>query len=151
MGGKFDLIETGYSLSPFTALATPPLVVPSPNSVICNPRLLQSSDGSLSYTIDVSWTAPLNLQGTREVWVTSYYVEFKRGDSGTWGNRQEVSQLYARYENVGSGTFYARVAAVIAANGKVSQWRESGAGNLTTVQAIADASAANYSFFVTEM
>lgn len=148
--GKYSDIEVGWTLTVFESTTRPPTIVPKPLTVICTPRLVAGTDGSNSYSLDISWQAPLNLLGTREVWVTSYFVEFKRGESGLWGNRQEVSQLYARYENVGSGVFYARVAAVIAANAKVSQWTESGQGQLTTVQAVADASSANYSFWVTE-
>jgi hypothetical protein len=146
---KFDLIEQGFSLSPYEQVSRPPRVVPQPRNVRCVPRLITGSDGSESYSLDVSWDFPLTLLGRRESYITSYYVEFKRG-RGAWGGRQEVSQLYARYENVGSGRFFARVAAACSVNRKVSLWSVSGVGNLTTVQAIADASSANYSYFVTE-
>lgn len=136
--GKYDSIESGWSLDSFPAIEKPPTIVPPPRNVACVPRLLSSNDGSNIYTLDVAWLFPVRADGvTREAFVTNYYVEFRRGD-GTWGNRQDVSQLSARYENVGAGSFYARVAAVVTANGKVSQWVESTAGTLTTVQAVAD-------------
>ncbi len=146
---KFDLIEQGFSLSQYEQVSRPPRVVPAPRSVRCVPRLIASTDGTNSYSLDIAWDFPLTLDGRRESYITSYYVEFRRG-RGAWGNRQEVSQLYARYENVGSGRFFARVAAVVSVNRKVSLWSESGVGNLTTVQVIADASSENYTYFVTE-
>lgn len=146
---KFSEIESGFVLTPFESLNRPPNIVPLPRNVLCTPRLLSSTDGTNSYSLDVSWEPPLTLQGKRESYVTSYYVEFRRGRT-PWGSRQEVSQLSARYENVGSGIFFARVAAVVSVNNKVSLWAVSGAGNLTTVQAVADASSANYSYFITE-
>lgn len=146
---KYDDIETGWILTDFEAVARPPVVAPLPRDVVCRPRIIASDDGTNSYSVDVEWQFPLNSTGTREFWVTGYYVEIRRSGA-SYGSRQEVSQLYARYENVGAGSFSARVAAIIGANGKVSQFVESGTGTLTTVQAVADASSANYSGWITE-
>lgn len=138
MAGKYDDIESGWLIESFSAIEKPPAIAPPPRNIACVPRLLTAADGSLSYTLDISWLFPVRTDGiTREAFVTSYYVEFRR-DGGNWGNRQEVTILSARYENVGSGTFQARVSAVVAASGKVSQWVESGTGTLTTTQAVAD-------------
>lgn len=143
---RYSEIENGWSLTAFDAVLQPPSIVPPPRSVVAAGRVI-SAGSAISYTLDVSWNFPIRSDGSQETFVIAYLVEFKRGIDGAWGNRQQVSGLTARWENVGAGVFYVRVAAVTT-NIKASEWAEGAApAVLINSQSIANYTTSRTSVF----
>jgi hypothetical protein len=140
---KHPLVEQGWSLTDLPRGSRPPVIVPKPRLVTASALVIQV-DASQSYTLLIGWQPPINTDGSRNGFVTSYFVEFKR-DTGEWGNRQQVAPLEARFENIGGGTFTARVAAVVDGWGRVSKWVESNIVTITATQYVADFSVARNS------
>lgn len=146
---KHPLVEAGWSLDVLPEGSRPPTVVPVPLFVAAS-ALVITVGLTQSYTLLVSWQPPVNPDGSRNGFVTSYYVEFKREVNGAWGNRQQVTTIEARFENIGSGTFYARVAAVVDGWGRVSSWIESNPVSIVQSQYVADASTSRTSVLVVD-
>jgi predicted phage tail protein len=122
-------IENGWSLTAYT-VSSALLVIPPPRNVAAE-ALQINSGGSTSFTLSVRWDFAAKANGDKEPFVQSYFVEFKRSLNGDWGSRQRVTTYNARWENIGTGTFYVRVAA-IGLNNRISEWVESSA-SLTAV------------------
>lgn len=121
-------IESGWSLTAYSQQNTAPVIIPPPRDAVGEGLIINS--GAISYTLSIRWEFAAQSNGSREPFVQSYAVEFKRGIDGDWGNRQSVSVFNARWENVGAGTFYARVAA-IGLDGRFSGWVETGSVTMT--------------------
>lgn len=150
MPGKYDILEdaTGWQLGILPVTPTPPIVVPKPRNVMAIPKPIAVA-GITSYTLELRWDFPVTDTGDRQPFITSYYVEFAR-DGGSYGSRQEVpeGQRSAIWENVGAGSFQGRVAAAVAANGKISAWEYSlSPGSFFPVQAIADYTDPDHAFW----
>jgi predicted phage tail protein len=142
---KYSQIENGWALTVFDAEPKPPVIVPLPRLVKAIGRLLVNSN-SVSYTLDSQWTFPVRTNGDRESFVSSYIVEFKRDIDGDWGGRQETTGFNASWQNVGTGDFYVRVAAVTI-EGRTSEWVESELAILTLIQTVANFQTAQTSIF----
>jgi len=145
---KHPLVEAGWTLDNLPAANKPPRVAPLPRAVAAS-ALVITQGSSKSYTLLVSWEFALKTDGNRDGFVTAYYVEFKRG-TGAWGNRQKVATLEARFENIGSGTFYARVASLVEGWNRVSQWVSSNAVTIVESQYVADFSISRTSVLATD-
>lgn len=117
----YNEIENGWALTSYDTQSTIPVVIPVPQNVIG--ESLQIENNGITYSLSVRWSHAIKPNGDREPYVQTYAIEFKRGVNGVWGNRQVLSSLNGRWENIGSGTFYARVAS-IAIDNRYSGWVE---------------------------
>lgn len=117
---KQSLIETGFALTPIQAPITIPNVVPPPISV----GLIDISIGT-TLSLELSWVEPKDSNGNRDLFISSYQYQTKRGLTGTWSDIKTVIGVNsARLEGVIEGTYYARVATVYI-SGATSVWKES--------------------------
>jgi predicted phage tail protein len=122
----FTQIETGIKIPATVPISNLPVVAPPPINVRC--QLLKiTSNNTISYTLIASWQRPtkvVNGVTIEETYTDRYRVEFKRGETSEWGSAQITTELSVRWENVGNGFFYVRVAA-ITTNNKVSSFVQS--------------------------
>lgn len=123
--GKYDILENSdRQLASYATIIKPPIIVPKPRNV--KVKAIPIVSNTTSYSLEVSWDRPLR-NNVVESFVTSYLVQFSRGGD-LYGDQREILEngsRVARYENVGSGSFKARVASVMAINNKISLWVES--------------------------
>lgn len=121
----FTQIESGIKIPSILPTDRLPVVASSPINVKC--ELLKITYGDIvSYTLIASWQRPVKVvNGVTmvESYTDRYKVEFKRGDNAEWGSTQYTTELSTRWENVGNGFFYVRVAA-ITTNNKVSAFAQ---------------------------
>jgi predicted phage tail protein len=127
----YNEIENGWLLTAYDQQEKAPVTISPPRNV-SGEGLTLVLGSSTALTLSVTWDFPIKSNGDRESYVQSYAAEFKRGIDGDWGSRQTITAFNARWENIGAGTFYARVAA-IAIDGRFSSWAESSAVTLTTI------------------
>ena len=122
----YSQIESGITLVATPPIARLPIVASPPRNVSCS--LLRITHGNiLSYTLIASWQRPTKVVNgitIEEPYTDRYKVEIRRGQSSEWGSTQITTELSARWENVGNGFFFVRVAA-ITTNNKVSSFVES--------------------------
>jgi predicted phage tail protein len=120
---KYNSIEYGWQLTPRPTINRVPLVVNAPRNISLSYRAINNGE-SFTYTLDANWQYPLN-NGSRDPYITSYFVEFRKGDDGDWVDTRNVSSTGTQYESItDSGKYYIRVASVDI-NGKASRWVES--------------------------
>jgi predicted phage tail protein len=127
---KYNAIEQGWSLTPRPTINRVPVVVNVPRNIALSYRAVNNG-ASFTYTLDASWQYPLN-NGTRDQFITSYFVEYSKGDGGDWIDTRTVTSTGTQYEGLSSGKYYVRVAA-IDINGKSSRWVESSPILLTNI------------------
>lgn len=127
---KYNAIEQGWSLTPRPTINRVPVVVNVPRNIALSYRAVNNG-ASFTYTLDASWQYPLN-NGTRDQFITSYFVEYSKGDDGDWIDTRTVTSTGTQYEGLPSGKYYVRVAA-IDINGKSSRWVESSPILLTNI------------------
>ncbi|MBO3459948.1 phage tail protein [Aetokthonos hydrillicola Thurmond2011] len=148
-GDKYNFIEQGWSLVARPTINRVPLVVNVPRNISLSYRSISINNGaSFSYTLDASWQYPLN-NGQRDQFITSYFVEYRKGDDGDWVETRTVDSTSTQYEGLQSGKYYVRVAA-IDINGKSSQWAESYPLTFTSVNYSAVFTDQQTSIFATE-
>ncbi|EKU98057.1 phage-related protein, tail component [Leptolyngbya sp. PCC 7375] len=116
---KQNLIETGFAIQPINPPIRIPSVVPPPKSVG-----LRDITVDTTLTLDITWVEPTDSSGNRDLFVSSYQYQYKRGIAGAWSETRTVTGTNARLENLLPGTYYARVASVYLTGG-VSAWKES--------------------------
>ena len=121
----YNQIETGIKIPVIIPVAKLPIVALPPRFVTS--RLQRINYGNMvSFTLVASWQRPaktVNGITVEEPYTDRYKVEFKRGATSEWGSTQITTDLSARWENVGYGFFFVRVAA-ITTNSKVSVFVE---------------------------
>ena len=132
----YSEIESGWSLTAYENQSPSPSVINPPRNLTAEGLQIIVS-GVTSYTLSAVWDFPINLDGSRQAFVQNYALEFKRGLTGEWGNRQVVVNQNGRWENIGSGVFYVRVASV-ALDGRYSSWVESSAISLSPTQTVSN-------------
>ena len=119
----FTQIESGIKIAAIVPTGSLPVVASVPVNV--KSQLLKITyNNTVSYTLIASWQRPtkvVNGVTVDEPYTDRYRVEFKRGESSEWGSMQITTELSVRWENVGNGFFYVRVAA-ITTNNKVSNF-----------------------------
>ena len=116
---KQNLIENGFALEEIIPPITIPTVVPTPEIVS-----LRDITISTTLTLEISWTEPTDSNGNRDLFVSSYQYQYRRGVNGTWSDTRTVTATNARIEGLIEGTYFARVATVYL-TGNVSVWKES--------------------------
>lgn len=143
----FTQIETGIKIPAIVPTASLPVIASPPINV--KSQLLRIVYGdTVSYTLVASWQRPIKVVNgvtVEESYTDRYIVEIKRGESSEWGAVQTTTELSARWENVGNGFFYVRVAA-ITTNNKVSSFVQTA----SAPQATADASSRYFTVFMGE-
>lgn len=143
----FTQIETGIKIPAIIPTASLPVIASPPINV--KSRLLKIVYGdTVSYTLVASWQRPIKVVNgvtVEESYTDRYIVEIKRGESSEWGAMQTTTELSARWENVGNGFFYVRVAA-ITTNNKVSSFVQTA----SAPQVTADASSRYSTVFIGE-
>ena len=145
--GFFTQIESGLKIPAIVPTASLPVIASPPTNV--KSQLLKIVYGdTVSYTLVASWQRPtkvVNGVTVEEPYTDRYRIEIKRGESSEWGAMQTTTELSARWENVGNGFFYVRVAA-ITTNNKVSGFVQAA----SAPQVTADASSAYFTVFMGE-
>ena len=123
---KQNLIENGFALQEQELPVVVPVVVNLPRNV----GLLDITVGS-QITLLGSWDGPVDGGGNRDLFVSAYRYQYRRGDTGVWQDVNTVTSPSARIEGLTEGTYYLRVATVYI-DGKVSSWVESPAYVVTS-------------------
>jgi predicted phage tail protein len=143
----YTQIESGIKVPAIVPVARLPVIAPPPVNVSC--QLLKITYGNIiSYTLIASWQRPtkiVNGATIEEPYTDRYKVEIKRGQTSEWSAAQITTELSTRWENVGNGFFFVRVAA-ITTNNKISTYVESA----SSAQATADASNQYFTVFTGE-
>ncbi|MFG6101203.1 phage tail protein [Leptothoe sp. EHU-05/26/07-4] len=123
---KQNLVENGFALQPQEL----PVVIPA---VVNPPRNVGLLDISVSEQIVLlgSWEEPVDAGGNRDLFVSAYRYQYRRGITGVWSDVSTVTTTSARIEGLIEGIYYLRVATVYI-NGKVSGWVESSAYIVTS-------------------
>ena len=146
-GDKYNSIEQGWSLTPRTTINRVPVVVNVPRNIALAYRTV-GNEQQITYILDASWQYPLN-NGQRDQFITSYFVEYRRGDGGDWVETRTVDTTCTQYEGLLEGKYYVRVAAVDI-NGKTSRWVESSPVAFSSVNYSAMFTDQQTSLFATE-
>lgn len=123
---KQSLVEDGFALQ----VQELPVVVPAVVNLPRNVGLLDISVGG-QITLLGSWNEPLDAGGNRDLFVSAYRYQYRRGATGVWSDVSTVITTSARIEGLTEGTYYLRVATVYI-DGKVSSWLESPAYVVTS-------------------
>ena len=123
---KQSLIENGFALQEQEL----PVVVPAVVNVPRNVRLLDITVGT-QITLLGSWDEPVDANDNRDLFVSAYQYQYRRGATGVWQEVRTVTTTSARIEGLTEGTYYLRVATVYI-DGKVSSWVESPAYLVTS-------------------
>lgn len=121
---KYSILESSTRrLANYSGIIKPPIIAPKPRNVRI--KAIPIVDNSTSYTLEVTWDRPIRpITGIIEPFVTSYLIQYSR-NGDIYGDQREILEngsRVIRYENVGTGSFSARVAAKIAINDKTSLW-----------------------------
>lgn len=124
--GKQSLVENGFALQQQQLPVVIPAVVRRPRNV----RLLDITVGN-QITLLGSWDEPLDDSGSRDLFVSSYRYQYRRGATGVWQDINTTITNSARIEGLVEGTYYLRVATVYI-DGNVSSWVESPAYLVTS-------------------
>ena len=143
----FTQIETGIQAPAIVPVINLPVVASPPNNLKCQ-LLAITANNVISYTLIASWQRPTKIVNgvvVEEAYTDRYKVEFRRGETSEWGSEQITTGLSARWENVGTGLFYVRVAA-ITINNKVSAYAQTASSPQNT----ADVSNQYFSVFTGE-
>jgi predicted phage tail protein len=143
----YTQIESGIRVPVIIPVAKLPIIASPPRDVVCRMQRITYGERT-SFTLVASWQRPtkeVNGVTIEEPYTDRYKVEFKRGETAEWGSTQITTELSARWENVGNGFFYVRVAA-ITTNNKVSTFVEAA----SAPQALADVSNQYFTVFTGE-
>ena len=123
---KQDLIERDLALQPQEL----PVVVPAVANPPRNVGLLDITVGD-QLTLLGSWDEPVDAGGNRDLFVSAYRYQVRRGATGVWQTVSTTTTTSARLEGLVEGTYFLRVATVYI-DGKVSGWVESPAYVVTS-------------------
>lgn len=104
--GKFNFIESGWSITPQPIRQVVPTVVSPPR----NPTVSTTAVTGAPALI-VNWSQSVDSTGSLDPFVDSYQVEWSR-DYVTWQQPQIVLGTSYIYENISPGVYYARVQAI---------------------------------------
>jgi predicted phage tail protein len=116
-----DYIDLGWQIKPRATRQSIPGVITPPRNVRLGFTIISESRN----TLIINWDNPLNPDGSRDPFISAYYVELKRGLDGDWGETKTTSTPGLEIDNVlPDFTYVARVAS-IAIDGKSSNWVES--------------------------
>jgi predicted phage tail protein len=74
-----------------------------------NVQVANSYSGG-SFSLSISWSAPLLANGGRDPFITSFLTEYKEGEFGQWVSSQQVPSTFIEYQGLPTGTFFVRVA-----------------------------------------
>lgn len=118
--GKYGNIENGLEIYTPPTRITAPTVVNQPTNVTGGINT-QVVGGLTSRTLTATWYYPLDLYGRPDQFVTRYYVEYKQGANGVWGNTTITSNLFQDFPIRTLGVYQIRVAS-IDTNNKTSLW-----------------------------
>ena len=116
---KQNLIENGFAIEPITPPITVPSVVPSPSSVSLRDVTITDM-----LALEINWVEPVDANGNRDLFISSYQYQYRRGANSTWSETRTVTTNNARIEGLIEGVYFARVATIYL-NGNASIWRES--------------------------
>lgn len=116
---KFGFIEQGWTFEPLPPRQTPPVVVNVPGNIVLSYR----TPSTELFDLYAAWDFPL-LNGDRDPFITSYFVELRMGDDGLWTNTSTTNTPSFVFNALSAGKYYTRVVA-IDLNGKSSRWVES--------------------------
>lgn len=138
---KYAAIESDVAIEPLPTRFTLPVVVNSPAAVSAT-WASTTVNNSTSYTLIANWQLGLNSELIRAT-----IVEYSK-DAITWQDTRTVikGDYSTRFENVGQGLFYVRVAA-IDVNGKASNWTTSAVVKVGLITYKATFNTADTSFF----
>lgn len=137
----YGAVEQGLSLVPRSTRITAPTIVSVPRSAIAVPRVLGTQS-----ILSVSWLFAVGSDATRDEFVESYVLEWKRGSTDDWGNTRSVSTLNYELINPIEDVYTFRVASVDT-SGRRSAWVESNPALVTSINTYAFFSAAQTSMF----
>ena len=116
---KYNAIEQGWELIPRPTINRVPAVVNAPRNILLSYRA-----NNETFTLDATWQYPLLDNGQRDPYISSYFVEYKRGEDSDWVGTRSVNGISTQFEGLADGKYYVRVAATDI-NGKSSRWVES--------------------------
>ena len=137
----YAAVEQGLSLVTRSTRITAPTVVSVPRDVAAIPRIISNQS-----ILSVSWQFAAGADGTRDEFVESYVLEWKRGNTDDWGNTRSVSGLGYEMTNPIEDVYTFRVASVDT-SGRRSAWVESNPALVTSINTYAFFSAAQTSMF----
>jgi predicted phage tail protein len=116
-----NYIDLGWEIQPRATRQTVPAIINPPRNVALQFLALSTTRNSLF----INWENPIGGDGSRDPFISAYFVEHKRGLDGEWGETKTTSTPGLEIDNVlADFTYVARVAS-IAIDGKASAWVES--------------------------
>lgn len=138
---KYAAIESDIEIEPLPTRFTLPTVV-NPPATVSATWVGTTVNGATSYTLVANWQL-----GAGSELIRAVFVEYSK-DAITWQDTRTVvkGDYSTRFENVGQGLFYVRVAA-IDVNSKASNWTTSGVIKVGLVNYKAVFTTADTSFF----
>jgi predicted phage tail protein len=114
-----NYIDLGWQVTPRATRQTVPAVINSPVNVSAN----YTATG-VGNSLFINWQPPVNVDGSRDAYITGYYVEYKRGINSEWGDTKSVTTPGLDIDNVLPDFVYVARVASIAIDGKSSNWVE---------------------------
>jgi predicted phage tail protein len=136
-----DYIDLGWQVQPRPTRQSVPAVISKPRNVAVKFLPITATRNTLL----INWEYPTNDDGSRDPFISAYYVELKRGLDGDWGETKTTSTPGLELDNVLPDFIYVARVASIAIDGKSSAWVESppiyaNGPNITTVMTAANQS-----------
>ena len=143
---KYNAIEYGWKLPPPQIRQTIPTVTNLPRNLTVNFQII--GKGILkTFVLTAVWQFPLN-GTTKDQFIASYLVEYKIGENGDWQGTTSTNNLFIEYPGLARGAYTVRVAAVDL-YGSSSKWVESTPITLGVINASANATIEDTTFFIT--
>lgn len=145
---KYGAIDFDYPLeSRSIRVSSPDIVTPVSGVTLGFQAIGVSPD--VSFVLTASWQPP-TLNGLRDQFVASYFVEYKIGIDGSWQSTVNTKNLFQEYPGLATGIYYIRVASVDL-SGNASAWVESSGVKLGVINTIARFNNPNHSMFIDEI
>jgi predicted phage tail protein len=138
-----NYIDYGWEIQPRQTRQTVPAVINPPRNVALQFVAISSAKNSLF----INWENPANADGSRDPFISAYYVEYKRGLDGEWGETKTTSTPGLEIDNVLAEFVYVARVASIAIDGKSSAWVESAPIYASTPNLLATFNAQNTAVF----
>lgn len=145
---KYNAIEYGLALTTRQTRIKAPSVPNKPYNVTTQFQVVQSGVDR-RYVLNVTWDAPITVDGNKDEYTVSYLVEYKKGLSGDWIDTTSTTLQYMEYVNLINEVYYVRVAAVNI-EGKSSAWVESNAIQLGLINVDLSYASSHSSMFIVE-
>lgn len=114
-----NYIDLGWQVTPRPTRQTIPTVINPPINVGINFTITSTGN-----TLFVNWAPPVNADGSRDPYITGYYLEYKRGINSEWGDTKSVVTPGLEIDNVLPDFVYLARVASVAIDGKSSNWVE---------------------------